>query len=242
VLKGSDGRIVLVDSGFYREKFVTRWKVQNFSTPAEAVARFGIRPDQVPDIIITHMHWDHADGQDLFPKATVWIQKDEYEYYTGEAWQDSKRRGGGADPDVMLALVKRNFTGQLRLVGGDNQTIIPGLTCYTGGRHTYASQYVGVNTVSGTACSRPTTCMCSRTSTRIGRSRRHSMPPRTFRRRTGCARSPREPASSSRGTTRRYSRASARSNVPLVSFRSRRIVPAPPADVALSICVRSVSE
>ncbi|PYQ92796.1 MAG: hypothetical protein DMF97_21150, partial [Acidobacteria bacterium] len=147
VLKGSDGRIVLVDSGFYREKFVTRWKVQHFSTPAAAVARLGIQPDQVSDIIITHMHWDHADGQDLFPKATVWIQKDEYEYYTGDAWQDANRRGGGADPDVMLALVKRNFAGQLRLVHGDNQTIIPGLTCYTGGRHTYASQYVGVNTV-----------------------------------------------------------------------------------------------
>jgi glyoxylase-like metal-dependent hydrolase (beta-lactamase superfamily II) len=150
VLKGSDGRIVLVDSGFHREKFVTRWKVQHFSTPAEAVARLGIQPDQVSDIIITHMHWDHADGQDLFPKATVWIQKDEYEYYTGDAWQDSTRRGGGADPDVMLPLVKRNFAGQLRLVRGDNQTIIPGLTCYTGGRHTYASQYVGVNTAGGT--------------------------------------------------------------------------------------------
>ena len=150
VLKGSDGRIVVVDSGFYREKFVTRWKVQHFSTPAAAVARLGIQPDQVSDIIITHMHWDHADGQDLFPKATVWIQKDEYDYYTGDAWQDANRRGGGADPDVMLALVKRNFAGQLWLVHGDNQTIIPGLTCYTGGRHTYASQYVGVNTVGGT--------------------------------------------------------------------------------------------
>ncbi len=149
VLKGSDGRVVLIDSGFYEEKFVTRWKVQNFTTPAAAVSRLGIQPDQVSDVILTHMHWDHADGADLFPKATVWIQKDEYQYYTGEAWQDPKRRGGGADVDVMSKLVKRNMAGQLRFVAGDAQEILPGITCYTGGKHTFASQYVGVNTVKG---------------------------------------------------------------------------------------------
>ena len=31
------------------------------------------------------MHWDHADGMDLFPRARIWLQKDEYTYYTGEA-------------------------------------------------------------------------------------------------------------------------------------------------------------
>ena len=41
----------------------------------------------VTEVIISHAHWDHLDGADLFPKATVYIQKDEYQYYTGEAWQ-----------------------------------------------------------------------------------------------------------------------------------------------------------
>lgn len=149
VLRGADGRVVLVDAGFYAEKFVTRWKVQQFVTPAAAVAKLGIQPDQVSDVILTHMHWDHADGADLFPKATVWMQKDEYVYYTGEAWQDTKRRGAGADVDVMAKLVKRNMSGLLRFVDGDAQTILPGITCYTGGRHTYASQFVTVNTVRG---------------------------------------------------------------------------------------------
>ncbi len=149
VLKSIDGRIVLVDSGFYEEKFVTRWQVQNFSTPAAAVARLGVAPDQVNDVILTHMHWDHADGADLFPRATVWIQKDEYEYYTGQAWQDPKRPGGGADAEVMSKLVRRNMSGHLRFVNGDNQTILPGITCYTGGRHTYASQYVSVQSTRG---------------------------------------------------------------------------------------------
>jgi hypothetical protein len=77
------------------------------------------------------------------------MQKEEYIYYTGEAWQDQKRPGGGADIDVMLKLVRRNLNRQLRFVDGDNQAILPGLTCYTGGRHTQASQYVSVQTSKG---------------------------------------------------------------------------------------------
>jgi glyoxylase-like metal-dependent hydrolase (beta-lactamase superfamily II) len=148
VLKGSDGRVVMVDSGFHAEKFVTRWKVRDFVTPAAAVGRLGIRPDQVTDIVISHIHWDHADGADLFPNATVWIQRDEYAYYSGEAWQ-ADRKGAGADPDVVSKLVARNLAGRLRFVEGDAQAILPGVTCYTGGRHTYASQYVVAETARG---------------------------------------------------------------------------------------------
>jgi len=36
------------------------------------------------------------------------------------------------------------------LVDDDTQEIIRGVTCYIDGRHTYASQYVGVNTAAGT--------------------------------------------------------------------------------------------
>ena len=39
-------------------------------------------------------HWDHMGGIDLFPDATVWIQEDEYRYYTGDAWQPGGRNGG----------------------------------------------------------------------------------------------------------------------------------------------------
>lgn len=148
VLKGADGRVVMVDSGFHSERFVTSWKIRDFVTPAAAVARLGIRPEQVTDIILSHIHWDHADGADLFPNATVWIQRDEYAYYTGDAWQGDGK-GGGADAEVMSKLVARNLAGRLRFVEGDAQAILPGITCYTGGRHTYASQYVVADTAKG---------------------------------------------------------------------------------------------
>ena len=162
VVKGG-GHVVLSDSGFYREKFLAQCNPRDFVKPSEAIAGLGLKPEDVTDIIISHAHWDHAGGVDLFPKAQVWIQKDEYQYYTGEAWQrdpsldlstPAGRRAaaakhGGIDADDMLALVKVNLDGRLHLVNGDDQAVLPGIRCYTGGKHTYQSQYCSVATRAG---------------------------------------------------------------------------------------------
>lgn len=148
LVKGN-GRNTLVDSGFYRDQFLKAWTVKDFIKPSDAVAQFGIKPEEITDVIITHMHWDHADGMDLFPRAHIWIQKDEYTYYTGEAWQQ-KNTHGGIDKDDVLAAVRLNLEGRLSLVNGDAQQILPGITCYIGGKHTWQSQYVGVSTRQGT--------------------------------------------------------------------------------------------
>ena len=86
---------------------------------------------------------------DLFPNARIWVQKDEYTYYTGEAWQQP-RTHGGIDPDDVIAAVKLNLAGRVSLVNGDAQEIFPGIICYIGGKHTFQSQYVGVSTRAGT--------------------------------------------------------------------------------------------
>ena len=96
LVKGN-GHIILVDSGFYRDQFMTQWKPVDYVKPSEAIARLGLKPEDVTDLIVSHLHWDHADGVDLFPKARTWIQKDELEYYAGSAWQ-SPRTHGGIDP------------------------------------------------------------------------------------------------------------------------------------------------
>src|SRR3989442_10882412 len=72
-----NGRNILVDAGFYREQFFRQWHVTDFAKPSDAVKRAGVAPDDITDVIVSHMHWDHADGMDLFPKARVWIQKEE---------------------------------------------------------------------------------------------------------------------------------------------------------------------
>lgn len=145
----TSNRIVLVDAGFYRDKFIQSWKPQDFVRPSDALAAgLGIARDKVTDIIITHSHWDHADGADLFPKATIWIQKEEYEHYVGPGGEVLARNGVDAVDAEMFAGLKA--AGRVKLIDGDNQEILPGIRVYTGGKHTFASQYVGVATSGGT--------------------------------------------------------------------------------------------
>jgi glyoxylase-like metal-dependent hydrolase (beta-lactamase superfamily II) len=141
-----EGRTVLVDAGFYRDQFLKSWKVESFETPAAAVQRAGVEPEQVTDIIISHAHWDHLDGADLFPQARVWIQRAEYEYYRDPAHQTNT----GAFPVDMEMLARIERAGRLRLVEGDSAEVLPGIVAYIGGRHTHESQYVTIPTASGT--------------------------------------------------------------------------------------------
>lgn len=144
-----NGKNILFDSGFYREQFFKQWHVADYSKPSDAVKRAGVAPEDITDVIVSHMHWDHADGIDLFPKARIWLQKEELEYYAGSAWQ-SRRTHGGIDPDDVLAAVKLNTQGRVGLIDGDAREVLPGITAYTGGKHTYASQFITVNTAAGT--------------------------------------------------------------------------------------------
>ena len=141
------GRNVLFDSGFHREKWLKEFPAfADYLRPDEAVRLAGVRPEDVTDVVISHAHWDHMGGIDLFPKATVWIQKQEFAYYTGDAWQPGGKHGG-IDPGDVEALVRINTEGRLRLVDGDDREILPGIRAYTGARHTYASQYLRIDGV-----------------------------------------------------------------------------------------------
>ena len=148
VLKGVNGRVALVDSGFHRDQYFTAFAVKDFVLPSEAIAPLGIKPEDVTDIFLSHMHWDHAGGIDLFPAARVWVQKDEFEYYTGEAWQ-SRNTHGGIDADDVLEMVKRNTIGRVTLIRGEDETSISGIGFHVGGKHTWQSQFVSVQTRAG---------------------------------------------------------------------------------------------
>jgi glyoxylase-like metal-dependent hydrolase (beta-lactamase superfamily II) len=132
---------ILFDSGFHRPRWFKEWTILNYIRPNEAVKLAGVQPEEITDIVVSHAHWDHMGGIDLFPKAIIWIQKEEFRYYTGEAWQAGGDHGG-IDPEDVQALVRLNTEGRVHLIDGDNVEIFPGIRAYTGGRHTYASQYL----------------------------------------------------------------------------------------------------
>jgi len=137
------GHNILFDSGFHREKWFKYFPMTDYLRPDEAVKLAGVKPDEMTDVVISHAHWDHIGGIDLFPKAAVWIQKEEFRYYTGDAWQPGGNHGG-IDPEDVQQLAKLNTEGRVRLVDGDDVEIFPGIRAYTGARHTYASQYLRI--------------------------------------------------------------------------------------------------
>jgi glyoxylase-like metal-dependent hydrolase (beta-lactamase superfamily II) len=139
-----DGHTILLDSGYHRNTFAKDYPMADYLRPDEAVKMGGVQPDGVTDIVVSHAHWDHLGGIDLFPKAIVWIQKEEYRYYTADAWQPGGDHDG-IDPEDVKQLLQLNTEGRLRLVDGDNVEIFPGIRAYSGSRHTYASQYLRVD-------------------------------------------------------------------------------------------------
>jgi glyoxylase-like metal-dependent hydrolase (beta-lactamase superfamily II) len=147
VLKGPAGRNVLVDAGCYQGRVFDRWKLADFVKPSVAIAKVGLAPGDVTDVIITHIHWDHVGGVDLFPGARVWIQRDEYTHYIDD---QGKPKDNAITAGDAAMLAKMKAEGRLRFVDGDAREIIPGVTVYTGGKHTYASQYVAVKSKAGT--------------------------------------------------------------------------------------------
>ncbi len=146
VIKGG-GRTILVDAGFHRADLVSRWHPTDFSPPSEAIGKLGIKPEDVTDVIVSHVHWDHLDGIDLFPRAKVWIQREEFDHHLDSSGVVKDRAIDAADAKILAGIAHE---GRVMLIDGDGKEIIPGITVYTGGKHTFASQFATVTTAAGT--------------------------------------------------------------------------------------------
>jgi len=149
VIKGDD-RVILVDTGC-SEKMAKQWNVKGWVRSDQAIKKLGIKPDEVTDIIVTHMHWDHVNNcnLDYFPNVKIWIQKSELAFVATESGQNPQARIGIQKDDV-LRMVRYNWEGRVQLMDGTTE-MYPGVTCHLFPRtHTFGSQAVTVNTASGT--------------------------------------------------------------------------------------------
>ena len=141
LIKGDNGKNILVDAGFLNDTTAKDFKIVNYIRPDSMLFKVDLRREDITDIILTHPHWDHMDGIDLFPNAHIWIQKEDYNYFAGAAWQSDGNNWGFNKRDVRK-LVDVNLAGKLTLVDGDDREILPGIKVYTGSRHTFNSQFV----------------------------------------------------------------------------------------------------
>ena len=50
-----------------------------YCEPKEVLEQYGLKPEEITDIIITHHHHDHIEAAKDYPNATIHMQKTEYE-------------------------------------------------------------------------------------------------------------------------------------------------------------------
>jgi len=137
-----NGKNILVDAGFWKDmEDAKEFKLNSYQRPDSALIKLNLKAEDITDVILSHPHWDHVDGIGLFPNAQVWMQKEDYNYFVGGAWQKNANKGGYT-PSNVRQIVDLNLAGKLTLIDGDNKEIIPGIKVFTGSRHTYNSQYV----------------------------------------------------------------------------------------------------
>lgn len=140
------GRTFVVDTGFGPAQARKR-KRELLRSPAEGLKALGIDSGQVEDVIITHMHYDHAGGLDLFPKATFHIQDREMAYVTGRCMCHDTLRGSFEAADV-TGMVERLFAGKVQFHDGAEE-LAPGLSVHFIGGHTMGLQSLRVRTRRG---------------------------------------------------------------------------------------------
>ena len=119
--------------------------MKTYIRPDSALLKTGIKATDITDIIITHPHYDHIGGIELFPAAQIWMQHDDYDYFVGTAWQKNGSNSGFMKEDVKK-IVAKNLEGKLTLIKGDSIEIFPGIRAFIGSKHTWESQYLLVNT------------------------------------------------------------------------------------------------
>jgi glyoxylase-like metal-dependent hydrolase (beta-lactamase superfamily II) len=137
---------ILVDTGFLDDDAQARG-IRNYVSPAEVVRRAGVRPEDVPTALITHLHYDHWAGHSLFPNAEYWIQRDEVAFWMGPFGRTTAFRQS-ANVNALAGLVTLNYANRVRIIEGQ-QEVLPGIVLHRVGGHTAGLQIVTVQTRRG---------------------------------------------------------------------------------------------
>jgi len=127
-------RKVLIDNGIGNkqdEKWLSHYYLNGDDTLENSLEKAGYRPEDITDVILTHMHFDHCGGsvtwnadktgyQLAFPNATYWTSRQQYEWATNPNRREK------------ASFLKENIqpiqeSGQLKLIEEEGE-FIPNIT------------------------------------------------------------------------------------------------------------------
>lgn len=141
-----DGRAIVVDTGFDPAMGAKRGRSM-LNAPADGLRAIGLEPERIEDVVITHMHYDHAGNHTLFPNARYHLQDREMAYCTGRCMCHDALRSAFEAEDVAV-MVRRVFEGRVTFHDGSSE-IAPGISVHHVGGHTNGLQVVRVRTGRG---------------------------------------------------------------------------------------------
>lgn len=145
LLKNND-RYILVDTGFDTQECQRRGRTMR-EEPAVLLSRFGVPPEKINNVIITHMHYDHAGSINDFMHATFHLQETEMQYATGPCMcHDVLRKPFTADH--VCNMIRQLYDGKLHFHSGSAQ-VAPGVEVHLIGGHSRGLQCVRVKTQRG---------------------------------------------------------------------------------------------
>jgi len=123
ILVRMPGRNILIDAGTGQQGALI-----------ERMASIGVRPEQIDDVLITHLHGDHfggllQNGAPAFPRARVHLSAPEHAFFTEE-------RPNEAAVAALAAYADRISTFEPRELGTRLRMLLPGITPIAAYGHT----------------------------------------------------------------------------------------------------------
>jgi len=134
---------IVVDCSFGADEAVRRG-VRGYRDRVQLLSACGVRPDDVKQVFVTHLHYDHWSGHDLFANATFFIQHADIAFWHGDGGRFALFNSS-ADMTAIAALGPLTRAGRVRVVEGD-WTVAPGLAAHLLGGHTPGLQTLSVKT------------------------------------------------------------------------------------------------
>lgn len=141
-----NAKTFVLDTGFAPDMAKKRGR-QIVRPVAEGLQAIGVDPATVSDVILSHMHYDHAGNIPLFEKAQFHIQDAEMAFATGRSMSHTAINAT-FEADHVCHMVRNVFDGRVVFHNGASE-LAPGLTLHKVGGHTKGLQVTRVKTQRG---------------------------------------------------------------------------------------------
>lgn len=142
----SQDRDILIDTGFNSAAAAARHRTL-LRCPIDALRTLGVDPAGIKDVVLTHLHYDHAGNLGLLPNARFHVQDSELEYATGRCMCYGPLRHAYSVEDV-VEMVRKVYADRVIFHDGDTD-LFPGVQLMLIGGHTRGLQAVRVHTARG---------------------------------------------------------------------------------------------